>query len=275
MLRALLLVLLALIASPSYAADEQSAADALNNSGSGAGDLMVAPTRIVLEGRTRAIEIVLNNKGNKEATYRVSLTHLRQQADGSYAELTEETAKSTLKTADDLVRYSPRQVTLKPGESQIVKVMVRKQENLPDGEYTSHMLFRAVPDLATGEDVENTNAQSDKISIRLIPVYGVSIPVIVRQGTLTAQAKLLSGAASGGEVKLAISRTGNKSVFADITVLQSGTKNVAGIMRGVSILSYLDKREVSIPVTGTGPYTVELREREEEGSNLLDKIEIR
>ena len=42
----------------------------------GVGDLLVAPTRIVLDGRKGA-EIILNNIGDEPATYRVSVEFRR------------------------------------------------------------------------------------------------------------------------------------------------------------------------------------------------------
>ena len=47
----------------------------------GVGDLLVAPTRIVLNG-SRGAEIVLSNIGDDVATYRVSVELRRMQADG-------------------------------------------------------------------------------------------------------------------------------------------------------------------------------------------------
>ena len=48
----------------------------------GVGDLLVAPTRIVLDGRKGA-EIVLNNIGDEPATYRISVEFRRMTEDGS------------------------------------------------------------------------------------------------------------------------------------------------------------------------------------------------
>src|SRR5690348_17163018 len=42
----------------------------------GVGDLLVAPTRVVLDGR-RGAEIILNNIGEEPATYRVSVEFRR------------------------------------------------------------------------------------------------------------------------------------------------------------------------------------------------------
>jgi hypothetical protein len=53
----------------------------------GAGDLLVAPTRVVLEGRTRTAEITLVNIGREPATYRISLYHLRMLESGEMKEI--------------------------------------------------------------------------------------------------------------------------------------------------------------------------------------------
>ena len=47
----------------------------------GVGDLLVAPTRIVLDGR-KGTEIILNNIGDEPATYRVSVEFRRMTPDG-------------------------------------------------------------------------------------------------------------------------------------------------------------------------------------------------
>ena len=52
----------------------------------GVGDLLVAPTRIVLDGRKGA-EIILNNIGDEPATYRVSVEFRRMTADGDLVDV--------------------------------------------------------------------------------------------------------------------------------------------------------------------------------------------
>lgn len=242
----------------------------------GSGDLLVAPTRIVLEGRERAGDITLTNRGSKEATYRVSLTHMRMNAAGEYENLTPEQAKASLPVADELLRYSPRQVTLAPGQSQVVKVMLRKPEGLAQGEYVSHMLFRAVPDISTGTDVEANAAPADGINIKLVPVYGVSIPIIVREGQLSVSAKIQNAVRTAQGVNVAISRSGNASIYGDVIVSQGGISNVVGQVKGVNILSYNTTRSIAVPLegAGAGPLTVEYRARMEDGGQSFDKVNV-
>jgi len=46
------------------------------------GDLLIAPTRLVLEGDTRTASLTLLNIGKDTATYRISFIHLRMTATG-------------------------------------------------------------------------------------------------------------------------------------------------------------------------------------------------
>ena len=52
----------------------------------GVGDLLVAPTRIILNGG-RGTEIILNNIGEETATYRISVEVKRMRADGTFEDV--------------------------------------------------------------------------------------------------------------------------------------------------------------------------------------------
>ena len=108
----------------------------------GVGDLLVAPTRVVLDGRKGA-EIILNNIGDEPATYRVSVEFRRMTESGELVDVPTPTAAD--KTAEDMIIYAPRKVTLAPHEPQAIRIAARAPQGLPDGEYRVHMLFRAIP----------------------------------------------------------------------------------------------------------------------------------
>src|SRR5881398_2022330 len=110
--------------------------------GAGIGDLLVAPTRIVLDGR-RGAEVVLNNIGEEPAVYRVSVEFRRMDKDGGLNEVSQPTADD--QKAADMIVYAPRRVTLAPHEPQAIRIAARPPQGLPDGEYRVHLLFRAIP----------------------------------------------------------------------------------------------------------------------------------
>jgi P pilus assembly chaperone PapD len=224
----------------------------------GAGDLLVAPTRVVLEGRTRAAEVTLVNIGREPATYRISLLHLRMLESGEMKEI--EAPEVGAPWSDALVRYAPRQVTLAPNVSQVVRIQLRLPASLPDGEYRSHLLFRAVPqeNAMPERSIEKPAGDETKgFSVRLTPIYGVSIPLVVRHGQTAATAALhnLTFQPARGEepagVACELARAGNQSLYGNATVTfvpPSGASRVVGMMNGVAVYTPLAQRALRIPL---------------------------
>jgi hypothetical protein len=233
----------------------------------GIGDLLVAPTRVVFEGRARSGELTLLNIGKQAATYRISFTHFRMLENGDLKEVEQPAPGDAV--ADDLIRYSPRQVTLEPNVSQTIRLQVRKPEKLADGEYRSHLLFRAVPPEGAipGNVVETEGKKAEGYSIRLTPIYGVSIPVIVRQGQTSVKASLADlsvmppGKAGDPSIlQVKIHREGNQSVYGNLQVTfvsSTGREQVVGTMNGLAVYTPIPDRIVRIALQPPPGVTLE------------------
>ena len=241
----------------------------------GFGDLLVAPTRLVLDGRKSA-EVILNNVGQEPATYRISVEFRRMNVDGSLEDVASPTDRD--KMAEDMIVYAPRRVTLAPREPQVIRVAARPPAGLPDGEYRVHMLFRAVPP-ATPVAAAAPGSQPKGISFALIPVYGVTIPVIVRLGNLQVKSSIdnpqLETKDGKRSVALELTRSGDRSTFGEVRVLKAGVKDPIAIQRAVAVYTEVGKRRVSVPMdekfTGDarGPVTIQYVETFDDGSNTL------
>lgn len=244
--------------------------------------LIVTPTKAVFEDRKHTQEITLIHKGDQEATYRISFQHLRIKQDGSMEEIKEPGPDDRF--VDELVRYSPRQVTLKPDEVQTIRLMVRKPKDLPPGEYRSHLLFKEMAPPNMGASIEKGAEEADNsININLIQLFAVTIPVIVRHGNISAkieiqEAKVISEnspqggieskekisdtrsssdkekvpAISSGKLFLKLKRSGNASVTGDITVTftpaDSSKQYEVGRVSGITVYYPNDCRELTIPI---------------------------
>ncbi len=240
----------------------------------GVGDLLVAPTRLVLDGRKGA-EVVLNNIGDETATYRISVELRRMTPDGGLVEVDQPTAEDKL--AQEMISYAPRRVTLAPRQPQSVRVSARAPQGLPDGEYRVHLLFRAIP---PARPVSAAGDDSGKgLRFALIPVYGVTIPVIVRFGNLQAKAGIANVhlETSGGKraVALDLSRSGDRSTFGEVRVLKPGVKDPIAIQKAVAVYTEVTTRKVTIPVDEAfqgevrGPVTVQYLETYADGSQTV------
>jgi hypothetical protein len=214
-------------------------------------DVMVAPTRIVFDGPKRTAEVALINQSDKTLTYRISFVRMRMLESGALQEITETAAEERF--VDDLVRFTPRQVILEPKKTQVIRLQLRKPADLPEGEYRSHLLFRVVPPLSP--EAAPSAEEAKGISIQLIPVYGVSIPVIVRQGTLSAKVQLTelvvqpATPTSPLAVKMQLQRSGTQSLFGDIEiewVVPNQLPLVVGRANGVAIYTPNASRQLTV-----------------------------
>lgn len=240
----------------------------------GVGDLLVAPTRIVLDGR-RGTEIVLNNIGDEPAIYRISVEFRRMTPEGNLVEVADPTPLE--KAAADMIVYAPRRVTLAPHEPQSIRIAARPPAGLPDGEYRVHLLFRAVP---PPTPVTPDNGQPVKgLHLQLIPIYGVTIPVIVRLGNLQVTAGIsnvqMEKKNGKPEIGLDLSRAGSRSTFGEVLVLKPGVKDPIAIEKAVAVYTELGKRHVSIPLDEnykgalSGPVTVQYLETFDDGTQKI------
>ena len=240
----------------------------------GVGDLLVAPTRIVLDGR-RGTEIVLNNVGDEPATYRISVEFRRMTPEGDLVEETNPPPQE--QAAADMIVYAPRRVTLAPHEPQSIRIAARPPQGLPDGEYRVHLLFRAVP-VAT--PVAAAAAEPVKgLHLQLIPIYGVTIPVIVRLGNLQVAAGIanvqLEKKDGKPEIALDLTRNGSRSTFGEVLVLKPGVKDPIAIQKAVAVYTDVGTRRVTIPVDEnykgaiSGPVTVQYIETYDDGNQKI------
>ena len=239
----------------------------------GVGDLLVAPTRIVLNG-SRGTQIILNNIGDDVATYRISVELRRMTPDGSLVDVA--TPNDAERAAEEMILYAPRKVTLPPNQPQTINIAARAPAGLADGEYRVHLLFRAIP---APHAVTASATPQKGISFALTPVYGVTIPVIVRLGNLQAKAGIADVhlVKDGGQpaVAMHLSRTGSRSTFGEVRVMKSGIKDPIAIQRGVAIYTEVGQRSVAIPVNdkllaaANGPVTVQYIETTEAGPQVI------
>ncbi|MFO7575294.1 MAG: hypothetical protein R6W67_09075 [Bacteroidales bacterium] len=204
------------------------------------GNLLITPRRAVFEGSIRTIDMNLANTGSDTATYAISIVQIRMTDEGGFETITEPDPGQRF--ADRHIRFFPRSVTLGPNEAQVVKVQLTRGSGLEPGEYRSHFYFRAVPDARPLGDAGAARDTSG-ISVVLTPVFGITVPVIIRVGTSNTAVTLtdLSVETAGGTtpmLSMAFRRTGNMSVYGDIAIdhiSPQGTITRVGIANGLAV----------------------------------------
>jgi P pilus assembly chaperone PapD len=247
-------------------------------------DLMLHPTRLVFDKNERAAQLELINNGKETATYRITLVNRRMNEIGEFSGV--DTPLPGEQFSDEMLRYSPRQVVLAPGESQTVRVLLRRPANLQQGEYRSHLQFDRVPDMSSNSiDTIGDKAESDAVGVNLKALIGVSIPVIVRQGDTAATVtlagpRLLAPETGKAPVLTAdLKRTGDRSVYGDLIVTftpDNGVEHQVGVAGGIAVYMPNDTRKIRMelhPQKGAelkqGTLRMVYRERLEAGGQLL------
>jgi P pilus assembly chaperone PapD len=224
-------------------------------------DLMLYPTRIEMEKNQRATQVELVNRGQTTESYRISVVNRRMTDTGQIVPA--DTAEPDERFAADMLRFSPRQVTLKAGESQTVRISLRKPADLANGEYRSHLQFDRQPDVEGSADLEQTvKPVSGDIAIRLTALVGASIPVIVRHGDTSASVTLdklsiepatkIEGQADGPPLlAFHMNRSGNRSVYGNflVTYTPSGGRPIdVSQVNGVAVYVPNLLRKAKLPL---------------------------
>jgi hypothetical protein len=246
-----------------------------------AGDLLVAPTRVVLDG-PRGTEVFLNNIGQQTATYRISIELKRMLSSGQLEDVTPDMANDKEKATVAMITYAPRRVTLAPNQPQAIRIGVRPPADLPNGEYRAHILFRGIPDAVAPPAA---GAAPKGVSISLTPIYGITIPIIVRKGSLKAtaaisDAHILRDTKEGPALAFTLTRSGDRSVYGRIRITKPGVAKPVYEARGIAVYAELSSRTVTLPVAPevaaqlSGPARIEYLEESETGGGMIAEAQV-
>jgi hypothetical protein len=215
------------------------------------GDLLIYPKRLVFDGSKRSYDINLVNNGSDTARYVISVVQIRMKEDGSFENIS--LPDSGQYFADKNFRFFPRSVVLGPKEAQTVKVQLLQFSSLPEGEYRSHLYFRAQEQM-NPMGLVKASTDSGKISISLTPVYGLSIPIIIRSGMSTTEINI-SGVHFRYEkdnlpvLEMILNRSGNMSVYGDISVeylSPEGKETRVAFIKGIAVYTPSPSRKIRL-----------------------------
>lgn len=172
-------------------------------------DLMVTPKRVILSKGEKSATLHLLNDSNEIRTYELTWKQMRMDNTGKLVEDPDPVAAGN---ASSLVVVNPRRVVLLPGESQAVKLRVRLPDELPFGEYISHLSFAPIAQA----NPNSTGGGGAATRIRVL--LGIAIPIIVRHGDLSSSATVqITGIdIPRGVIKVDIMRQGTASILGNI-----------------------------------------------------------
>lgn len=210
-------------------------------------ELQVFPTKLSLSTRKKSTSITLRNRSKETTTYKISKIYYRQAEDGSMRKADEITLSD--RALDEYLKFSPRRVTLRPGEEQVVRLMVRKSAKLAEGDYRTHIRFEPI---SQNEKKREDFVTQVKMSIKA--KIAISVPVIFRQGQPDFKLNLdgLNIVQNQKESSYSVNMNKDGNVFAHGTLklfyqkTKESEKKLISIVNGVSL--YSDKRSLQMKI---------------------------
>ncbi len=147
--------------------------------------LFIHPTLVMFSGTHRNDVVHVVNQGDATGVFELEWRDSAMTPDGGLAESDSDAPWSL----QPLARFSPRRVTLRPGETQLVRIALRPARDVAEGEYYSHLrvvtmeddLEAAVSDGTTGDEAITIEART-----------AIAIPVVWRNSDALPRATIES-----------------------------------------------------------------------------------
>lgn len=188
--------------------------------GAAAQGVLIAPTAVFIDARTRTASLMVVNPNDQPAEIEIATLFGYPVTDsaGQLVLKTEEQPDSAAPSAAAWVKPFPRRMTLAPRAQQTVRLLVSPPPGLPDGEYWARLVVTA-----RGGQLPITQ-QSDTGSVRI----GLSVEVRTILPLLYRKGKLQGGITLSA---LSTERRGD-SLLVRAHVERTGTAAALGTARG-------------------------------------------
>jgi len=208
--------------------------------------------RISLDDKNRNSSLLVMNDDKVANRCNIGFSHQQVQLDGDTKPVA--TSKEIFNSADAVLRYSPKRVTIKPRASQTVRLSLKRKKNQKKGEYISYLKLSCRIDNKTESTTGNTVAAQ----------INYNIPVIARIGKLHATVEIsMPKVNNNKQLSFTMNRTGNRSLHGNVTVTDSNTGKIIGSYNGLAMYLPIEKQQFQINLT-----------KQPKGSLLIEFAEI-
>jgi P pilus assembly chaperone PapD len=135
-------------------------------------------------------------------------------------------------SAKNWLRFSPKKFTLTPANTQTVRFSMRRKARAEAAEYRSYLVVDCGA-IALPED------EGQLISIQ--PKLIHNVPIIVRTKALEAKVTFEDIVINNGILNFNLTRSGNRSIYGKIELLNKLTNTIIGNSRGISVYTESSK----------------------------------
>ena len=148
-------------------------------------NLSLTPQRIELNNSNRMQSVLLINEAKEVVTYRLGFRYQSMDSSGGLQAVTPEEEK-LMKPIEQMVMFSPKQVTLQPNKTQTVKFTFRNISTATLDEYNSFIVFQELDNSPKIPQLSDQPAEGE-VAIKVKPLFKISIPIFVSNANNTTQ----------------------------------------------------------------------------------------
>jgi hypothetical protein len=215
-------------------------------------EVMLFPTRIILDNNRHFAQVIVKNSGDATGDYTIGLADMKMQENGAVTAYGP--GETPQYSALSFLHAAPSSLSLKPGQTETIHVILHPPEKpLESGEYRAHLQVHLVH--GNTDEAAVTAGKGIAVKTNLV----VSIPIIVRVGAGTAamgiaEPKLTHDAKGMPTVEFYLTRDGNISAMGDIAITCAaggGKPRQIKLMAGQAVYRPLARRFVSVPLDET------------------------
>lgn len=207
--------------------------------------VLIAPTTVVIDARSRTTSLLLINPGTEPAEVEVSAFFAYTVTDsaGQLQLHTPEVPDSGVVSAAEWIRLFPRRMTIQPKAQQTVRLLVSPPADLPDGEYWARLAV-----LARGGKVPITSSADSGVQVGLSIEVRTLLPLLYRKGKVTTGVALSNLRADRVHdsviVRGRLERRGNAAMIGTVsgTVADSAGRVRASFSQPISTYFSLEPR---------------------------------
>lgn len=194
--------------------------------------------RIALDDQKRNTSLLVMNDGKLDSRCNIGFSHQQVQSDGSTKPV--KAKKDIFNSADSMVRYSPRRVTINSLSSQTVRLSLKRQKNQKKGEYVSYLK------LSCRVDNKVSPTEGNLVAAQI----HYNIPVVARVGKLSATANMSNAKMNDkNQLLFTMHRTGDRSLYGNTTVTDTSTGKVIGRYNGVAMFLPVEQQQFEVNLT--------------------------
>lgn len=185
-------------------------------------ELFLNPTFVQLSDRQRSATVTVVNRGDATGVFVIDWVDYAMTEEGRLTVAQGEVPWSL----QPHTRYSPRRVTLRPGETQLVKIALRRKRDVAEGEYYSHLKVLTLNDnVDASSETQDRDVVPQRRAVTVDARSAIAIPVIWRNSRDLPRAVIESAHfdPAAGELSVDVRRIGLLSTRGYLHVIRTAS----------------------------------------------------